>query len=84
MTMPMMPDPDLHALVIELFPEGDGSVPPISGAQVQGLLLELVRQSDPELSNVLHMDVPGKPFTVAHLPPRPRRTGGRGSRCRCG
>ncbi len=78
MTMPKMPDPDLHALVIELFPEGDGAVPPISGAQVQGLLLELVRQSDPELSNVLHMDVPGKPFTVAHLPPRPRRTGGAG------
>ncbi|NJL05808.1 MAG: CRISPR system precrRNA processing endoribonuclease RAMP protein Cas6 [Chloroflexaceae bacterium] len=76
MTMPMIPDPDVHALVIELLPEEDVAVPPISGAQVQGLLLELMRQSDPELSNVLHMDVAGKPFTVAVLPPHGSRARG--------
>lgn len=70
MMMPMIADPDLHALVIELLPEAQGACPPISGAQVQGLFFELVRQSDPELANVLHADMPGKPFTVAALPRR--------------
>lgn len=61
-------DPDLHALVLHLVPEGGGSPPAAPGHQVHALLLELVRQSDPDLANELHASAPGKPFTVAALP----------------
>ena len=65
-----MPDPDLYALVIELLPPDRTERLAVAGAQVQGLFFELVRQSDPELANLLHADLPGKPFTVAVLPSR--------------
>lgn len=63
-----MLEPDLYALVIELHPPDGTRHLSVSGAQVQGLFFELVRQSDPELANLLHADLPGKPFTVAVLP----------------
>lgn len=70
----MTPLPDLYALVLRLRAAPGG--PPLDprGHGAQALFLDLVRQADPALAEVLHTDAPSRPYTVAVLP-APRNAG---------
>lgn len=58
---------ELFSLLLRLHPIAQGQVAPGAGNQIQAAFLDLVRQADPALSEVLHAPNQRRPYTVGLL-----------------
>ncbi len=58
---------ELFSLMLRLHPVSAGQVQPSSGNQVQAAFLDMIRQSDPELSERLHEPNQRRPYTLSLL-----------------
>lgn len=71
---------ELHALVIELHPEGAVELPATHGQHAHALFFRWLAEVDPALAARLHDSGERKPFTVSSLAGAARRPGGPGAR----
>lgn len=58
---------ELFSLLLRLHPKEPGTVQPGAGNQVQAAFLDMVRQSDPALSEWLHVPNQRRPYTLSLL-----------------
>src|SRR5579883_1258538 len=61
------PSDELFSLQLRLHPVSTGQVQPSSGNQVQAAFLDMIRQSDPQLSARLHEPNQRRPYTLSLL-----------------
>ena len=57
----------LISSVFEIKPKDEVTIPATNGNFVHAMLLNLIREIDPELSGMLHKNVKNKPFTVSPI-----------------
>ncbi len=57
----------LHAVLLKLRPEADGTIPPTHGHNAYAMFMELMQRSNPKLAAELHSPSPLKPFTLSPL-----------------
>ena len=58
---------ELFSILLRLHPKEEGTVQPGAGNQVQAAFLDMVRQSDPALSEWLHVPNQRRPYTLGLL-----------------